>query len=173
MYVGAGLRAFSTTSHPAMIRYRDRSPLWKTIRFGMVSAMGASSLYAVSEDRDVAGRCSAGRVTAGFQYTGPAMDPELARELIDGKPDVYLPEPGMRSVIVALLATAGEASVRRLAQLSGSSASRVSSVTRDLEGRGHAVKRRLGPAGDLGADRNGSRAVEWFERDRVLAPCAK
>jgi hypothetical protein len=62
IWLGCGGRPFSTTSHPAMIRYRSASPHWRRHRPGLVSPPGKSSM------------CVVGRITGGFEYVGPAMD---------------------------------------------------------------------------------------------------
>ncbi|MCS7017037.1 MAG: GNAT family N-acetyltransferase [Gemmatales bacterium] len=59
-----GLRFYSITSHPAMIRHRVRSGRWKLLRFGHAAATHWSS-------------SSAGRLTATFLYIGPAPLPEV------------------------------------------------------------------------------------------------
>jgi len=66
----------STTSHPAMIRHRMRSPLWRMTRKpSMVAGRhhgGLSRLHGRKR------RSSHGRITASFEYCGPAR-PEDAR----------------------------------------------------------------------------------------------
>jgi hypothetical protein len=60
---GLGKRAFSSTSHPAMIGARDRSPLWRVSRAtGLAAADGGGKFVH-----------STRRLTAGFEYIGPAM----------------------------------------------------------------------------------------------------
>lgn len=74
IFTGLGGRAFSVTSHPAMIRYRAASPNWRTVRFGMVPPQGSTGVIKSS------GSC--GRYTAGFQFVGAAMDADRAAALI-------------------------------------------------------------------------------------------
>jgi len=86
LWLGQGGRAFSTTSHPAMIRYRSASPLWRRHRLGMVSKSGGGGLYAQSLRRSerlhlLQQRVSCRRITAGFEYVGPAMESETAMTL--------------------------------------------------------------------------------------------
>lgn len=75
LYASTGKPYFSTTSHPAMIAHRARSPLWRMHRPpGMAGRSGATS-------RDTCGMArtnSRGRITAGFEYVGPTR-PEDAR----------------------------------------------------------------------------------------------
>jgi len=71
MYRGLGCRAYSATSHPAMIRSRAASSLWRVAR--------ATSFTARDGGR-VSGRAT-GRLTTGFEYTGPAMDATEAQKL--------------------------------------------------------------------------------------------
>ncbi|CAB4162355.1 ABC_ATPase domain containing protein [uncultured Caudovirales phage] len=56
-----GFRFMSTTSHPAMIAHRRKSPLWRCHRFGYASASRET-------DREFAR--AVGRRTAGFEYVG-------------------------------------------------------------------------------------------------------
>lgn len=60
-YVKGGFRFISTTSHPAMIRHRMKSPKWKTLRKpGRASATGRTS--------PAYGTYSTGRITATFEF---------------------------------------------------------------------------------------------------------
>ncbi len=71
LWRGLGYRALSTTTHPAMIRSRLRSPLWRMHR--------APSLAAGREARL---RHATTRLTAGFEYIGPAMPTGQARAVL-------------------------------------------------------------------------------------------
>ena len=62
---GLGYRALSTTTHPAMIRSRLRSPLWRMHR--------GPSLAGGRETRMKKLRHATTRLTAGFEYVGPAL----------------------------------------------------------------------------------------------------
>lgn len=74
LWRGLGFRALSTTTHPAMITSRLRSPFWVLRR--------APSL-ASGRDRRLPGlRHATTRLTAGFEYTGPALSGRLARQLL-------------------------------------------------------------------------------------------
>ncbi len=77
MWRGLGYRATSTTTHPALIQSRQRSPFWVLRR--------APSLSAGREGRLKGLRHATTRLTAGFEYTGPALAPRLAR-LLRGEP---------------------------------------------------------------------------------------
>jgi len=67
-YVATGKPYFSRTSHPAMIRHRLNSPLWRMLRKpGMVSRAGTTS----RDTTQMAETISRGRNTAGFEYVGP------------------------------------------------------------------------------------------------------
>ncbi len=73
MWKALGQRATSTTTHPAFIAARRRSPHWRMIRApSLVRPHGRRSL-----------RHAVNRLTAGFEYIGPALDPEIARQLIE------------------------------------------------------------------------------------------
>ena len=74
LWKGLGCRAVSTTTHPAMIRARLRSPLWRLRR--------APSLASGRERRLRALKHAATRLTAGFEYVGPALPRRLARALL-------------------------------------------------------------------------------------------
>jgi hypothetical protein len=71
LWAGLGYRAFSTTTHPAMIRSRLASRLWRLRR--------APSFAAGHEGRL---RHATTRLTAGFEYVGPALPVHLARALL-------------------------------------------------------------------------------------------
>jgi GNAT superfamily N-acetyltransferase len=75
MWKGLGYRATSTTTHPAMIQSRLRSPLWRLTR---QPALGQRERKKVSLKHAVL------RMTAGFRYVGPAMTREEALRLLDG-----------------------------------------------------------------------------------------
>jgi energy-coupling factor transporter ATP-binding protein EcfA2 len=63
MWRGLGFGAISTTTHPAFIASRRKSPLWRLTR--------APSLAGRSEGKL---KHATTRLTAGFEYIGPAMD---------------------------------------------------------------------------------------------------
>jgi hypothetical protein len=71
MWAGLGYRAGSTTTHPALIRSRLASPLWRLRR--------APSFAPGHEGRL---RHATTRLTAGFDYVGPPMAPHQARALL-------------------------------------------------------------------------------------------
>jgi GNAT superfamily N-acetyltransferase len=74
MWAGLGIRATSTTTHPALIRARLRSPHWRMRR--------APSLAAGAERRLRGLKHATTRLTAGFEYVGPALPRRLARALL-------------------------------------------------------------------------------------------
>jgi len=74
MWRGLGFRAISTTTHPAMIRSRLRSPLWRMHR--------RPSLAAGRESRLKKLKHATTRLTAGFEYIGPALPRGQARALL-------------------------------------------------------------------------------------------
>jgi GNAT superfamily N-acetyltransferase len=71
-----GLRLRSVRGHPAMIRHRARSPKWRLCRFGH----GAQHRTADARVGDLRKTGSAGRITASFEYVGPALGPQPAGE---------------------------------------------------------------------------------------------
>jgi GNAT superfamily N-acetyltransferase len=74
MWKGLGYRAISTTTHPAMMQARQRSPHWRMHR--------PPSLASGRERRLKKLRHAATRLTAGFEYVGPALPRRLARLLL-------------------------------------------------------------------------------------------
>jgi GNAT superfamily N-acetyltransferase len=74
MWKGLGYRAISTTTHPAMMRARQKSPLWRMHR--------PPSLATGRERRRKKLRHATTRLTAGFEYVGPALPRRLARLLL-------------------------------------------------------------------------------------------
>jgi ABC-type uncharacterized transport system YnjBCD ATPase subunit len=74
MWCGLGYRAISTTTHPAMTHARRRSTLWRMHR--------PPSLACGREHRLKKLRHATRRLTAGFEYVGPALPRQLARALL-------------------------------------------------------------------------------------------
>jgi ABC-type arginine transport system ATPase subunit/GNAT superfamily N-acetyltransferase len=73
LWRGLGYRALSTTTHPAMIRARCRSPLWRMHRAPTFASRHEGRL-----------RHAVTRLTAGFEYLGPPL-PRRQAELLLGK----------------------------------------------------------------------------------------
>jgi ABC-type thiamine transport system ATPase subunit len=69
MYVAKGATYYSTSSHPAVIAYRNRSDLWDLVRHGFATRQAGATF--AHKDRQ---HSSAGRITAAFQYVGPTTD---------------------------------------------------------------------------------------------------
>ncbi len=65
-----GLRFTSVTRHPAMSRHRTRSPLWTMKRFGHLKAHERKVHWAIGMMADTS---STSRLTASFEYVGPAL----------------------------------------------------------------------------------------------------
>ncbi|NBO91605.1 MAG: ABC transporter ATP-binding protein [Planctomycetia bacterium] len=70
---GLGYRVTSTTTHPALIASRQRSPYWVLCR--------PSSL---ASGHDARMKHATTRLTAGFTYTGPGLPKRQARLLVGG-----------------------------------------------------------------------------------------
>lgn len=70
MWTGLGYRATSTTSHPAMIRARQKSTLWRMTRAPALAGSADTIRHAGA------------RLTAGFVYVGPAMPSFVAGALL-------------------------------------------------------------------------------------------
>lgn len=73
MYLTRGKQYRSTTSHPAMIAHRRRSPVWKTVR--EPALIPAQRGEKVSRSREGKTR-AVGRLTAGFQFVGKPLPAE-------------------------------------------------------------------------------------------------
>lgn len=160
IWAGVGGRAFSTTSHPGMIHYRNASPAWSTERFGMVAPTGVTGLMncALKDAAGIPARRlklaknhkqqmdSSGRVTGGFRYVGPPMQRELAERILNAKPDIFVPQLAMHAVLVELFGTNGLIGIGRLAKRTGYSTTRVGIVLAELADRGEAQKIRIGRA---------------------------
>jgi ABC-type lipoprotein export system ATPase subunit len=71
MWTALGYQATSTTTHPAMIRARLRSPLWRMTRAPSLAGGGDVMRHAST------------RLTAGFAYVGPALKKMVARSLLN------------------------------------------------------------------------------------------
>jgi GNAT superfamily N-acetyltransferase/ABC-type ATPase involved in cell division len=74
LWRGLGYRALSTTTHPAMIASRRRSPNWRLRR--------APGLVAGRERTLTGLKHATTRLTAGFEYVGPALPRKLAAALL-------------------------------------------------------------------------------------------
>jgi energy-coupling factor transporter ATP-binding protein EcfA2 len=131
VWSGVGGRAFSSTSHPAMIRYRSASPLWQRTRLGMVSPNGSTGRF--SKSGKYAGS-SAGRVTGGFVYCGPPAT-NAATIVAQARPAFWVEQ--------AIEKHPG-ATVGFLARRLGLSEACVSGCCRDLAGAGAVTVERCG-----------------------------
>lgn len=130
-----------------MIRYRSVSRDWKTVRLGMANKSGRSGYYGASLCRAaklqrLSSTTSAGRITGGFEYVGPAMDRTAAREFADARPARFGADRLWQS-IEALITRYPGATVGLLTRLSGLSNSM--------------VRQRLGELIDAGAVRRAGR----------------
>lgn len=77
LWKALGERAVSTTTHPAFITARLRSPMWKLVR--------RPSLVSLRETGRRRIHHAGTRLTAGFEYIGPPLDAGLARQLMARK----------------------------------------------------------------------------------------
>ncbi len=75
LWRGLGYRAVSTTTHPALTRGRLRSPLWRLTR---------PPSLATSREPRLGLRHATTRLTAGFEYLGPALPRREALALLEG-----------------------------------------------------------------------------------------
>ncbi len=70
MWTVLGYRALSTTTHPAFIASRQRSPHWRMHRAPSLAARQEKGMQRATT-----------RLTAGFEYVGPPMNPHSAELL--------------------------------------------------------------------------------------------
>lgn len=75
VWKGLGFRANSTTTHPAFIAARQRSPLWRLVRAPSLAHCGKRR-WAIHH--------ATTRLTAGFEYVGPGLDLAEARRVVSG-----------------------------------------------------------------------------------------
>lgn len=68
-----GFRYVSTTSSPAMIRHRARSPLWSMIRKPSMVRSSSTTMKGMVKSQD--------RITATFEFVGPKASPEQCEAL--------------------------------------------------------------------------------------------
>jgi len=73
MWKGLGYRAISTTTHPAMIRSRNKSRDWR---------MHRAPSFASSHEGPL--KHATTRLTAGFEYVGPELPKLFAKRLLEG-----------------------------------------------------------------------------------------
>jgi GNAT superfamily N-acetyltransferase len=74
LWKALGFRAGSTTSHPAFIAARARAPLWRMVRPPALARSRGEKLPGMQH--------ATTRLTAGFEYIGPALDRTTARQLL-------------------------------------------------------------------------------------------
>jgi energy-coupling factor transporter ATP-binding protein EcfA2 len=79
VWAGMGLRAFSNTAHPAEVKNRAASPLWRMTK---APAMTAKGHHAIDLTR------ASSRMMAAFEYIGPPLDRALAEKLLETWADV-------------------------------------------------------------------------------------
>jgi GNAT superfamily N-acetyltransferase len=79
VWAGLGRRVLSTTTHPGFIASRSRSANWRLIR--LPSLVGRSN----RTERQI--RTARMRLTAGFEYIGPALDRPQAERLLQWSDD--------------------------------------------------------------------------------------
>jgi len=78
--------AYITTSHPAMIAAKSRSPNWNRKRLGRGSKQKNPKLREDGKliQKKLASADSSSRITGGFKYCGPKMDRDQAEALLRG-----------------------------------------------------------------------------------------
>jgi hypothetical protein len=77
LFVATGKPYISTTSHPAIIRHRMKSKLWRCTRKpGISTAHGGGSTA-------MRAKTATSRITAGVEFVGEGVSPELRRLLLE------------------------------------------------------------------------------------------
>jgi GNAT superfamily N-acetyltransferase len=71
LWKAVGHRVTSTTTHPALIAARKRSPRWRMIRSPSLATRHSRLRHAMT------------RLTAGFEYIGPPLEETVARRLLE------------------------------------------------------------------------------------------
>lgn len=79
IFAATGKPVYSVASHPAVIHYRNKSPLWSMYRKPKRSPLKGKT--STMDTWNVANR----RLVAGFKYVGPLADEETVRMLFGGK----------------------------------------------------------------------------------------
>jgi hypothetical protein len=75
-FKAAGHRFTTTTSHPAMVGHRARSPNWRMLRGpSRVGRQGATATIGMRKTMSVR------RLTCSFEWVGPAVAPEVALDV--------------------------------------------------------------------------------------------
>lgn len=77
---GLGFSAISSTSNPAMVRYRNRSGLWK-LTSKPSRASGGGTAW---QEKHIAQTAAFARLVASFRYIGPALPADEARRMWGG-----------------------------------------------------------------------------------------
>lgn len=80
--VGVGKKAMSSTSHPAMIASRAKSPNWNMHRPPSMTKPGGK-LY---DATGLQAHAATNRLSAGFYYAGPPLDESVAQRLWETHP---------------------------------------------------------------------------------------
>lgn len=159
IFTGAGGRAFSTTSHPGMIHYRDQSPHWRTERFGMAAPTGNTGLLTrrktgaagpielnrlkTAEKHGRRALDSCGRVTGGFQYVGPAMERGAATAMLAAQPLIF-GDPICEKLLAIIPAAGGLRSAANVAARAGLPRAAVESALARLVKSGEVRRERCG-----------------------------
>ncbi len=159
IFTGAGGRAFSTTSHPGMIHYRNQSPHWRTERFGMAASTGNTGMlsrkrqgrsseyeavrlaYQQKTGRRALDSC--GRVTGGFQYVGAPMERSAAEAMLAAPLQIF-GDANCEKVLAIIPADGALRSANNIAARAGLSRREVDSALARLVKTGEIRRERCG-----------------------------
>jgi len=142
LWRATGVKAMSTTSHPGMIHHRSRSPLWRRIRLGLPSRHPRP----IERESGLRAGSSWNRLTAGFEYVGPAMDRAEAEAILAQRPGVFIHRPAVRRVL-ELVGRYPGISAGGLAKLIDGTTSLVRAALAELIEAGEVVRVGAGGAG--------------------------
>lgn len=141
IWTGLGFKAFSTTGHPAMIRYRFGSPNWKNLRLNM------TSMHRRPDERKYGRHSSADRLTGGFEYVGPAMPADRAREFLRKDAEVFMKRDSVQRVEAVVKRYPG-ATCGLIARLTGATTSSVRQALEELIAAGDVTRAGRGGSRD-------------------------
>ena len=140
LYRESGKPYRSVTGNPAMIAHRQRSPLWRVVRKSSTvtpgQANGPIPALARTESSD--------RITASFEYVGPAAPSDLARALLGADPN----RDRLGATLLPLIARHRGATVAFLARRANARPDQVRAACHALVAAGRLVRHGSGRGAD-------------------------
>ncbi|TWT35328.1 hypothetical protein KOR34_02180 [Posidoniimonas corsicana] len=147
LYASQGMRVYSTTGHPGMIRYRAASPLWACTRHGHAPSTktGILAKWCESQGLHANAANSRDRITGGFVYVGPAMDRAQADAMLAARPRPFCLSDAEREAL-AIARERGGVTAAAVARRTGRSATHALKSLRTLAAEGYLREFRVGRA---------------------------